>query len=126
MDQRGAALTISMLAEMANLLLKSRGETPAQRIGKDWPKNYLNRHYELASRFSRKYDYRPVLMKDPKIIVEWFRLFQNTIIKYDILSDDIYNFDESGFAMGISATTKITCYSVSLHWSERCFTTWKP
>jgi hypothetical protein len=39
--------------------------------------------------------------------MEWFNLFQKTVIKYGVLSDDIYNFDESGFAMGISVTTKV-------------------
>lgn len=29
------------------------------------------------------------------------------IAQYGITSDDIYNFDESGFAMGVSATTKV-------------------
>jgi hypothetical protein len=112
MDQRGAAPTINMLVDMANLLLEARGETPVQRVGKNWPKNYLNRHPELTSRFSRRYDYQRALMEDPIIIQEWFDLFQNTIIKYGILSDDIYNFDESGFAMGINATTKIITQSV--------------
>jgi RecB family endonuclease NucS len=46
-------------------------------------------------------------MEDPNTIVEWFRLVEKTIAQYGITSDDIYNFDESGFAMGVSATTKI-------------------
>ncbi|KAJ5340358.1 hypothetical protein N7541_009482 [Penicillium brevicompactum] len=112
MDRRGAALTISMLVDMANLLLKERGETPVQRVGKNWPANYLNRHPELTSRFSRKYDYKRALMEDPRVIREWFDLFQSTIVQHGILSDDIYNFDESGFAMGISATTKVVTQSV--------------
>lgn len=111
MDQRGAALTIAMLADMANLLLKERGDTPVQRVGINWPTNYLKRHTEITSRFSRKYDYQRALMEDPKVIMEWFDLFQKTIIKYGVLSDDIYNFDESGFAMGISATTKVITQS---------------
>lgn len=80
MDQRGAAFTISMLVDMVNLLLKKRGETPVQRLGKNWPANYLNRHPELTSRFSYKYDYKRALMEDPRVIREWFDLFQSTIV----------------------------------------------
>lgn len=46
-------------------------------------------------------------MEDPNIIIEWFKLVERTITQYGITSDDIYNFDESGFAIGISATTKV-------------------
>jgi hypothetical protein len=39
MDQRGAALTIAMLRDMANLLLQHRGDhTPWQ----NWPHNVSN------------------------------------------------------------------------------------
>jgi RecB family endonuclease NucS len=46
-------------------------------------------------------------MEDPNIIVEWFKLVEKTIAQYGITSDDIYYFDESGFAIGVSVTTKI-------------------
>ena len=32
---------------------------------------------------------------------------QHTILQYGINSDDIYNFDETGFAMGLTATAKV-------------------
>lgn len=34
MDQRGAALTIAMLRDMANLLLQHRGDHTPQTVGK--------------------------------------------------------------------------------------------
>ena len=39
--------------------------------------------------------------------MEWFDLFQKTIIKYR----DIYNFNKSGFTIGISTTTKVITQS---------------
>ena len=36
MDQRGAALTIAMLKDMANLLLKYRGDDTPKTVGKNW------------------------------------------------------------------------------------------
>ncbi|KAL2131434.1 hypothetical protein VTI74DRAFT_5124 [Chaetomium olivicolor] len=39
--------------------------------------------------------------EDPKVIGEWFTLVRNTRAKYGIVDDDIYNFDETGFIIGI-------------------------
>jgi hypothetical protein len=36
-------------------------------------------------------------MQDPVIIQEWFQRVQSTIEQYGIVTEDIYNFDETGF-----------------------------
>jgi predicted HTH domain antitoxin len=107
MDIRGAAPRPSMVQEMANLLLMTRGTTLIQTVGKNWVSNYLKRHPEIDSRFSRRYDYKRAKCEDPKIIKEWFNLVQKTILENGIHEDDIYNFDETGFAMGLTATAKV-------------------
>ncbi|KAJ5799004.1 uncharacterized protein N7503_006509 [Penicillium pulvis] len=99
MDSRGAALTHAMLSDMANLLLRSRELTPSDPAPK--------RHETLSSRLSRKYNYERALSEDPRVIGSWFYLVETTIQKYGITSDDIYNFDESGFAMGINSTQRV-------------------
>jgi hypothetical protein len=107
MDIRGAAPRPSMVQEMANLLLATRGTTPIQTVGKNWVSTYVKRHPELDTRFSRPYNYKRAKCEDPKIITEWFDLVQKTTLKYGIHKDDIYNFDETGFAMGLTATAKV-------------------
>jgi hypothetical protein len=42
-----------------------------------------------------------------KMITTWFNFLQSTIIKYGIHEEDIYNFDETGFALGLTATAKV-------------------
>ena len=37
---------------------------------KNWPTQYIKRHPELTTRFSRKYDYHRALMEDPNTIIE--------------------------------------------------------
>jgi hypothetical protein len=96
MDHRGAALTIAMLRDMANLLLKSRGDHTPQTVSKNWPTQCIKRHPELSSRFSRRYDYKRALMEHPNTITEGFKLVEKTIAQYGITSADIYNFDERG------------------------------
>ncbi|OGE47182.1 hypothetical protein PENARI_c057G04216 [Penicillium arizonense] len=107
MDSRGAPPRPSIVRRMANLLLAARGSTPTTSVGQNWVANFVKRHPELSSRFSRRYDYQRAKCEDPKIIYEWFNLVQKTILQYGIDPDDIYNFDETGFAMGLIATAKI-------------------
>ena len=39
---------------MANLLLSNRGPSNIQSIGKNWVYNFIKRHNELKTRFSKK------------------------------------------------------------------------
>jgi hypothetical protein len=107
MDSRGAAPRHSTVREMADLLLQQRGTTPVISVGEKWVYNFINRHPLLSSRFSRRYNYERAKCEDPKIIREWFNLVQKTILQFGIDPDDVYNFDETGFAMGLTATAKV-------------------
>jgi hypothetical protein len=107
MDSRGAAPRPSSVREMANLLLAARGSTPVISVGENWVTNFVKRHPILSSRFSKRYNFKRAQCEDPKIIEEWFSLVQKTILQYGIDPDDIYNFDETGFAMGLITTAKV-------------------
>ena len=50
------------------------------------------------------------LCEDPELIGAWFRLVQNIRAKYGIQDCNFYNFDETGFMMGvISPAMVVTC-----------------
>ncbi|KAG2000791.1 hypothetical protein GB937_010830 [Aspergillus fischeri] len=100
MDERGLPPTQDMVRTMANLLLSHKGEPEAVS-------HFIKRHDEIISKYTRKYDYQRAKCEDPKIIKQWFDLVQNTIVKYGILEQDIYNFDETGFQMGVAYTAKV-------------------
>jgi hypothetical protein len=57
LDQRGAAPRPSHVQDMANILLSNRGSSNIQPIGKNWVYNFIKRHDELKTRFSRKYNH---------------------------------------------------------------------
>ncbi|KAF4451962.1 hypothetical protein F53441_5134 [Fusarium austroafricanum] len=101
LDLRGFPPRLRGVEEMANRLLADRNASP---VGKRWASNFVRRHKELKTRFFRKYDYRRAKCEDPTAIRNWFRLVENTIAKYGIRSDEIYNFDETGFLMGMIAS----------------------
>ena len=107
MDLRGGAPRPSMVREMANLLLKKRGTTPVISVGENWVTKFVKRHPTLSSRFSKRYNYERAKCEDPEVIREWFNLVKRTILQFGIDPDDVYNFDETGFAMGLIATTRV-------------------
>ena len=83
---------------MANELLRVRDASP---VGIKWSSNFVRRRPELRTRFSRKYDYQRAKYENRKTIREWFDLVRNIKAKYGILDDDTYNFDKTGFMMGV-------------------------
>jgi len=108
MDQRGLPPRPDSVRQMANLLLEKRSDSNSNRqVGKRWVINLVRRHHALQTRYTRKYDYQRAKCEDPTIIRDWFRLIENTIAKYGIQEQDIYNFDETGFQMGVISTAKV-------------------
>jgi hypothetical protein len=108
-DSRGAAPRPSTVREMANILLAARGTTPPLTAGVNWVSTFVKRRDELRSRCSKRYDYQRALNEDPKAVKEWFLMVQRAIEENGIQPEDIYNFDETGFAMGlISSQTVVT------------------
>jgi AraC-like DNA-binding protein len=117
MDSRGSAPRPSTVREMANLLLEKRGTTPVLSVGEKWVYNFVKRRPLLSSRFSKRYNYERAKCEDPKIIGEWFNLIKETILQFRIDPDDVYNFDKTGFAIGLIATIRVI--SRSEYYSRR-------
>lgn len=91
MDSRGAAPRPATVREMANVLLASRGETPAVTVGKNWASTFINRRDEIRTCFSRQYDYRRAENEDPKSLRWWFSTVKSIIDENGIQPEDIYN-----------------------------------
>jgi hypothetical protein len=106
LDAQGLSPTIGLVKEMADSICKARG---VPLVGVNWPNNFIKRTPALKIRLGRTYECQRRLCEDPQVIGDWFTLVKNTINKYGILSQDIYNFDETGFQMGqISASMVVT------------------
>lgn len=98
LDSRGFPPRIEDVREMADHILATRTK---RRVGKQWPYRFVQRRKELRTRFSRTYDFQRALLEDPDELHKWFRLFHNMREKYGVTDSDIYNFDETGFMMGM-------------------------
>jgi hypothetical protein len=97
---------------MADNLLAARGQTPPpQPVGKCWMSRFINAQPELQTKWNRKFHSQRAKSEDPVAIRAWFKLVEETRQSYGILDTDIYNFDETGFMMGIAATSKVVTSS---------------
>ena len=76
-------------------------------FGENWVYKFIKRRDELKASYTRLYDYRRAQCEDPIAIKKWSNCVQITIMQYGIAIEDIYNFDETGFAMGLVATAQV-------------------
>ena len=104
LDARGFSPILAEVGDMANKLLSARGEGS---VGINWPSRFVNRSEELKMAFNRARDHQRWLQESPVIVGDWFRLVANVKAKYGIQDADTYNFDETGFQMGIIGSTKV-------------------
>jgi hypothetical protein len=98
LDARSFPPRLCGVEDMANHLLRERDAPP---VGKLWAHRFVKRQPQLRTRYTHRYDYQRAKCEDPKVIGVWFVLVWNVRAKYGILDDDVYNFDETGFMMGI-------------------------
>src|SRR4051794_29548356 len=104
MDKHSILSRVMTVCEIACLLV-TQHEKPAY-VGKTWVHSFISHYNTLKSKYNHKYDYQQAKCEDLELITDWFRHVQSTIIEYRILNDDIYNFDETGFQMGVILTAK--------------------
>lgn len=89
---------------MADKLLRERGGKP---VGKNWAERFVTRTDKLKMAFTRAKDRQRIRQEDPEVISAWFKLVEDTIAKYGVNNDDIHNFDETGFQMGVIGSMKV-------------------
>lgn len=110
MDSRGYAPRVGDVSRKANILLTERVRgtpTTPSTVGINWATNFVRRRSELRSDYLRKKDSQRALCEDPSVIQAWFNLVRNVIAKYGVVDDDVWNFDETGFQMGVISTARV-------------------
>ncbi|KAM4067167.1 DDE superfamily endonuclease [Hirsutella rhossiliensis] len=83
--------------------LTLRGKDP---VGENWVRKFVGRHGEIKAKYSRRYDYQRAKCEDPKD-PRMVRSSRGDETEMGILDEDVYNFDETGFQMGVAATARV-------------------
>jgi hypothetical protein len=89
---------------MADKVLGVRGGEP---VGKHWAERFVTRSDKLKMAFNRAKDRQRILQEDPETIGAWFKLVEDTKAKYGVHNDDVHNFDETGFQIGVIGSMKV-------------------
>jgi hypothetical protein len=106
-DKRGFPIRPEFLRGMAQILLRERLQTSTAVLGINWAYSFVKRHPQLRTRYNRRITYQRARQEDPKVIIPWFQTVHAAIQEHGIHEDDIWNFDETGFAMGLCSTSKV-------------------
>jgi hypothetical protein len=97
-DSRGFSPRQADVEDMANYLRKCQRAKPVRKL---WAYRFIQRCLELKTCFNHVYDFQRALCEDPELIGVWFRLVENMRAKYGVVDGDFYNFDKTGFSMGM-------------------------
>jgi len=108
LDTIGTAARVPMVTSCANLILQQRtgptgladNQTPI-KVGRTWTARFLERHPEFYIRKQKTLDFKRKMAHNPSDLCQWFEQYKSTCDKNGIQSTDIYNFDETGFRIGI-------------------------
>jgi hypothetical protein len=82
---------------MANTILYTKNPSDPQRVSIKWVTNFVKRYPELSNVYNRKFDIQRAEVEDLKLISLLVKLVGDTITKYCVAEEDIFNFDETGF-----------------------------
>jgi hypothetical protein len=102
MERRGFPPYVIDVKRLAERLIQRRGDTRRPTsIGKQWVYRLLTRHPAVKTRLTRKKDSQRSRQESPNVIRPWFQRVEDICQQYGIIDGDKYNFDETGFAMGL-------------------------
>lgn len=85
----------------ANSILREAYGVTSLRVSEHWIKRFLGRHPEYYRRRRRALDLERMQAHDKSSIELWFRSYHDAIERYGITPQDIWNFDETGFQIGV-------------------------
>jgi DDE superfamily endonuclease/Tc5 transposase DNA-binding domain len=111
----GYAPRYETLQRLAEIIKEGRvktdeGEVPIKvhdKIGKEWVSRFLQRHSELASVHLRSTDTAWIKAVSPERLQHWFNDLEKVLVEFNIKPENIYNMDESGFAIGEKESGKV-------------------
>lgn len=106
-DKQGFSIRPEYLRGMAQILLRDRTQDSTATLGVNWAYFFTRRRPELRTRYNRRITYQRAKQEDPKVIRQWFETVHKAIEEHGIHEDDIWNFDETGFAMGLCTISKV-------------------
>jgi len=95
-----------MVTKCANSILRQNytsGDSASAppTVSSSWTNRFLDRHPEFYIRKQKTLEEERKRAHDPKTILDWFQRFRLLCEEKGIVKEDLYNFDETGFRIGV-------------------------
>ena len=109
LDKIGIPARTFMITGCANSILRraADGLGPPPAVSEHWARRFLERHPKYLIRKQSVQEIDRKNAQDHDIILQWLLKFKRICDNYGIQPCDIYNFDESGFRIGVGKNQKI-------------------
>jgi len=104
LDKIETSARLHMIRGCANAILlqmHSDQSLPIPLVGEHWARRFMDRHPECHIRKQYTIDLDRKNAYNEECILDWFGRYANVCDKYGIQTSDRYNFDETGFRIGI-------------------------
>jgi hypothetical protein len=113
MDEREYPLPVKFLGSIAHVIKRQRSsafQIPAvddgiRPPGKNWPQGFYKRHPELKARKVRPLDWARHDIRDK--VVEWFTIIGKELSNPAIITENVYNIDETGVLLSVLGSLKV-------------------
>ncbi len=110
LEDDGINCRVSMIGSIANFILRNAHDDPESlppTVSSNWPTRFLDRREEYRIRISKPLAFDRSFAHDPEVIQEWYNGFRRTLAEFGVNWKDIWNFDETGFSIGIGGEQRI-------------------
>jgi hypothetical protein len=103
--ESGLPIIPRLFRDLANELCRAKGDY--KPVGKNWHLGFYDRHTSVESKYAISMEKARLANEDADIFITWFRLYETTVAKWNILHADTHNMDESGCGIGISHKSRV-------------------
>lgn len=105
LDEIGLSAKVDHIRGLANSILAKAhageaGEDPPT-VGYHWPKRFLDRMDGLYKVKEKPLDIQRLISHDCEGLLDWYSRFERLRQQYGVVDEDIWNFDETGFRIGM-------------------------
>lgn len=106
MAELGQSVRIKYIPSLAFSVARQRSTNkPPKPPGKNWARAFEKRHPELKARRNRALDWDRYHIYDK--VVHWFEVIGEILQHPAVLSENVYNMDETGIMLSMLASVKV-------------------
>jgi Tc5 transposase DNA-binding domain len=114
-DGIGTGVRQEQIISTANSILREDyiGDGISPVVGERWSHRFFQRYSELRKMKQKPIELDRKIAHDPELIADWFKRFKALQDEFGVIKEDIWNYDETGFRIGVGRSQWIvtTCTS---------------